>query len=103
MVTGVSSIDLAILVVAADDGIMPQTKEHFEILKILNVKKGIIVINKIDLVEKDWLNLVESEIKELTKNSFLENQPIYKVSAFNNVGIDKLKEYILNISIRFII
>lgn len=99
MVVGVSSIDLAILVIAADDGIMPQTKEHFEILKILNVDRGIVVINKIDLVDQDWLDLVELEIKELVKNSFLENQPVYKISAFNNIGIDELKEYILNISI----
>ena len=99
MVVGVSSIDLAILVIAADDGIMPQTKEHFEILKILNVDRGIVVINKIDLVDQDWLDLVELEIKELVKNSFLENQPVYKISAFNNIGVDELKEYILNISI----
>jgi len=99
MVTGVSSIDLAILVIAADDGIMPQTKEHFEILKILNVKKGFVVINKIDLVDQDWLDLVESEIKDLVKKSFLDDQPVYKVSAFKNIGINKLKEDMLNVSI----
>ena len=99
MVVGVSSIDLAILVIAADDGIMPQTKEHFEILKILNVDRGIVVINKTDLVDQDWLDLVELEIKELVKDSFLENQPVYKISAFKNIGVDELKEYILNISI----
>ena len=58
MVAGVCSIDFSILVIAADDGIMPQTIEHFEILKILNLSSGIIVINKIDLVDKEWLQLV---------------------------------------------
>ena len=95
MVTGVSSIDFAILVIAADDGVMPQTKEHFEILKILNVKKGIILINKIDLVENDWINLVVSDIEDLVKGSFLEGQPVFKVSAMKNRGIEELRNFIL--------
>ena len=96
MVTGVSSIDFAVLVIAADDGVMPQTKEHFEILKILNVKKGIILINKIDLVKDDWVDLVISDIQDLVKGSFLENQPIFKISAIQNIGINKLKKFILD-------
>ena len=91
MVTGVSSIDFAVLVIAADDGVMPQTREHFEILKILNVKKGIILINKIDLVKDDWVDLVLSDIQDLVEGSFLENQPIFKISAIQNIGINKLK------------
>ena len=98
MVAGVSAIDSAILVIAADDGIMPQTKEHFEILKLLGLNSGIIVINKIDIVDKEWLNLVELEIKEFVKDTFLYKANIIKVSALLNQGIDELKEEIMNIS-----
>ena len=98
MVTGVAYIDMAILVIAADDGVMPQTKEHFEILKILNIQNGFIIINKIDLVEKDWLSLIESDIKELVRDSFLEGQKIFKISTVKNVGVDDLKENILKLN-----
>ena len=76
MVAGVCSIDYALLVIAADDGIMPQTIEHFEILKLLNLNSGIIVINKIDLVDKEWLDLIELEIEELVKDTFLSEAKI---------------------------
>ena len=96
MLAGINSIDYALLVIAADDGIMPQTVEHFEILKLLNIKKGSIIINKIDLVENDWLDLVESEIVKFTKDSFLENSIIHKVSTKTNEGIENLKNYLIN-------
>ena len=96
MLAGINSIDYALLVIAADDGIMPQTIEHFEILKLLNIKKGSIIVNKIDLVENDWLELVESEIVKFTKDSFLENSIIHKVSTKTNKGIEKLKNYLSN-------
>ena len=95
MVAGVSSIDFALLLIAADDGIMPQTIEHFEILKLLNINDGAIVISKIDLVEKDWLELVENDIIDLVDNSFLSKKKIYKVSTINNEGIDDLKDDLL--------
>ena len=88
MMAGVSGIDAALLVVAADDGVMPQTREHFEILKLLDIKVGAIAINKVDLTDADWLELVELDIQELVEGSFLENSPIHKVSALNNIGID---------------
>ena len=91
MMAGVSGIDAALLVVAADDGVMPQTREHFEILKLLDIKVGAVAINKVDLVDDDWLELVELDIQELVEGSFLENSPIYKVSALNNIGIHELK------------
>ena len=91
MMAGVSGIDAALLVVAADDGVMPQTREHFEILKLLDIKVGAVAINKVDLVDDDWLELVELDIQELVEGSFLENSSIYKVSALNNIGIDELK------------
>ena len=98
MVSGVNSIDSAILVIAADDGIMPQTKEHFDILKILNINSGVVVINKIDLVDSEWLDLVFNETKTFLKDSFLENAKIIKVSTIDDVGINELKEEIINLS-----
>tara|TARA_B000000532_G_scaffold35435_2_gene24976 strand:- start:1796 stop:3646 length:1851 start_codon:yes stop_codon:yes gene_type:complete len=98
MVSGVNAIDCAILVIAADDGIMPQTKEHFNILKILKINSGIIIINKIDLVDSEWLELIISEIKTFVKNSFLENAKIIKVSTLLNIGIEDLKNEIIHLS-----
>lgn len=94
MAAGVSTIDMVLLVIAADDGIMPQTQEHFEILQLLGVQKGIIVVTKIDLVEDDWLELVIEEIKDLAKGTFLANAPIFKVSNSSNEGIPELKNQI---------
>tara|TARA_B100000029_G_C17568126_1_gene955717 strand:+ start:535 stop:2403 length:1869 start_codon:yes stop_codon:yes gene_type:complete len=95
MVSGVNSIDFAILIVAADDGIMPQTYEHLEILQLLNVKSGMIVINKVDLIEdSEMLDLVEIEINEFVKNTFLENSKVLKTSVKTGLGIDLLKEEI---------
>ena len=75
MMAGVSAVDVALLVVAADDGVMPQTREHFEILNLLDIPLGIVAINKIDLADKDWLELVELEIGELLHGSFMEDAP----------------------------
>ena len=89
MVAGVNSIDIGLLVVSADDGIMPQTKEHFDILSYLKIPYGIVALNKIDLVDdEDWLNLIEHDIRRLLKNSFMENAPIIRVSTKNNFGIE---------------
>ena len=97
VVSGVSSINFAILVIAADDGAMPQTYEHLEILELLNIKSGLIVINKIDLVDSELLEMVELEINEFKKNTFLENCTIIKTSTKTGLGIDKLKNEILNL------
>lgn len=98
MVAGVSSIDSVILVIAADDGIMPQTKEHFQILKLLGLSSGIIVINKIDLVDEEWLSLIELEIKDFVKDTFLDGSKIIKVSTILNRGINQLEKEIISIS-----
>lgn len=87
---GVSSIDVVLLVIAADEGIMPQTKEHFEILQLLNVKKGIIVLTKTDLVDEEWLYLVKEEIMEQFKGTFLEKAPIHQVSSKTGAGLKEL-------------
>ncbi len=91
MLAGASTIDFVLFVVAADDGIMPQTIEHFEILKLLQIKRGVIVVTKIDLVDNQHLDLVIDEIKNLTKDSFLQDAPIIPVSNLSGNGIDTLK------------
>ena len=97
MMVGVSAVDLALLVVAADDGVMPQTREHFEILNLLDIPLGIVAINKIDLADKDWLELVELDIGELLQGSFMEDAPILKVSAETGDGVDQLKTTLLDL------
>jgi selenocysteine-specific elongation factor len=93
MLSGASGIDLALLVVAADDSIKPQTREHFEILKLLQLRLGVIAITKCDLVDdpENWLPLVEEEIRELVRGSFLADAPIVQTSSKSNLGIDQLK------------
>lgn len=98
MMAGASGIDGAILVIAVDDGIMPQTKEHFEILNLLGIKKVVVALNKIDLVDEEWIELVELEIHELLTNANLEDFSIIKVSAISNIGIDKLKNSVIELS-----
>ncbi|QZY57068.1 selenocysteine-specific translation elongation factor [Crassaminicella profunda] len=94
MLAGIGGIDIVLLVIAADEGVMPQTQEHLDILSILEVKKGIIVLTKTDLVEQEWLDLVGEEIRESVKETFLEKAPIVSVSALEGKGLDKLTELI---------
>ena len=96
MLSGVQSIDLGLLVIAADDGIMPQTKDHFNILKLLNVSNIIILINKIDLVDSDMLELVKLEISDLLIDSKYENADILEISTIKKIGIKRLKEKLEN-------
>ena len=97
MMAGVSAVDVALLVVAADDGVMPQTREHFEILNLLDIPLGIVAINKIDLADKDWLELVELDIGELLQGSFMEDAPILRVSAETGDGVTQLKTTLLDL------
>lgn len=90
MVAGVVGMDLVMLVIAADEGIMPQTREHMDILGLLGIEKSIIVLNKCDLVEEDWLELVKEEIQEELEGTFLENAPIVEISAATGQGIPNL-------------
>ncbi|MDK2919232.1 MAG: selenocysteine-specific elongation factor [Candidatus Petromonas sp.] len=98
MLAGASGIDLVILVIAADEGVMPQTQEHLDILSILEVKKGIIVLTKCDLVDEEWIELVIEDVKSKTRETFLENAPIVKVSALEGKGIDELKDLIVDLT-----
>ena len=94
MVAGVVGMDLVLLVVAADEGIMPQTRELMDILGLLGIKKSILVINKCDLVDEEWLELVEEEIQEELEGTFLEGAPVVKVSAATGQGLDELTDTI---------
>jgi selenocysteine-specific elongation factor len=90
MVAGASGMDLVALVVAADEGVMPQTREHLEICQLLQVKQGLVVLTKIDLAEEDWLELVEEEVREAIKGTFLEGAPIVRFSAVTGQGKEEL-------------
>lgn len=94
MLAGIGGIDLVLLVVAADEGVMPQTVEHFEILKMLDIKKGIVVITKSDLVDSEWLELVKEDIKDIIKGTFLEGASIIDVSSHTGDNIETLKSLI---------
>jgi selenocysteine-specific elongation factor len=91
MLAGASGLDLAMLVVAADDSVMPQTREHLEILRLLGLSGGLVVLTKCDLAEPSWVGLVEDEVRELVRGSFLENAAIVRTSAATGQGIDDLK------------
>jgi len=92
MLAGAGGIDLAMLVVAADDGFMPQTVEHLDILTLLGVKDGLVVITKADTVDPEWLEMMQEEIHQQVEGSFLEGKPIMTVSAFTGQGIPELKD-----------
>ncbi len=100
MVAGVSTINMALLVIAADDGVMPQTREHLDILSLLGLQEGLVAITKIDLVDADLLQLLQQELKEFLKGSFLENAPVYKVSSLTGEGIDELRRGIIEMTRR---
>src|SRR5436309_3078947 len=91
MLAGATGIDLALLVVAADDSVMPQTREHLEILKLLGLRHGLIAITKADLVDDTTREVVELEVREQVKGSFLAEVPIIATSAHSGAGLDELK------------
>ncbi len=94
MVTGVVGMDMVMLVIAADEGVMPQTKEHIAILSLLNVKKSIVVLNKCDLVDEEWLELMKEEVKAELEGTLFSEAPMVSLSAKTAVGIDELKKVI---------
>lgn len=95
MLAGVAGIDLFLLVVAADDGVMPQTREHLAICHLLDIKQGIVAITRCDTVEEEYIELVTEEVKELVAGTFLEESPVIPVSSITGFGLDKLKSTIL--------
>lgn len=98
MLAGVHGIDAVALVIAADEGVMPQTREHFDICRLLDVKQGLVVITKTDLVEEELLSLVRAEAEELVAGSFLEGTPTAFVSARTGHGLDELREVLRQIA-----
>lgn len=91
MVAGVAGIDLVLLVIAADEGVMPQTKEHLDILELLGIEHGLIVLTKVDTVDQEFLELVEEQVREETAGTFLADSPILHVNSISGQGIDQLK------------
>src|SRR5439155_8479016 len=91
MLAGVGGIDLVLLVVAADESIKPQTREHLDICKLIDVRKGMVVITKSDLVEREILELVKLEVQDFVAGSFLEGAPIVAVSARTGEGLNALR------------
>ncbi len=92
MLAGASGLDLALLIVAADDSVMPQTREHLEILRLLGLAGGVIALTKCDLADASWLDLVEEEVKALVRGTFLENAVIVRTSPVTGQGLEKIKE-----------
>ena len=95
MLSGATGMDVAMLVVAGDDSVKQQTVEHLDILRMLNLPAGVIALTKCDLVEDDWLEMVEEEIRSRVAGSFLENAAIVRCSSKTGQGIDELKAAII--------
>lgn len=100
MLAGAGGIDLVLLVIAADEGIMPQSREHLAICNLLKIKSGIIALTKADLVEKDWLGLVTDEVRGFVKGTFLEQAEIVPVSSKTGYNLDLLKEKIRDAALK---
>ncbi len=98
MLAGVGGIDIVMLVIAADEGIMPQTREHLAICDLLHVKKGLIALTKMDAVEKDWLTLVQDEVRDFVKGTFLEKAPIVPVSSKTGENLQNLVQELSKLS-----
>jgi selenocysteine-specific elongation factor len=96
MLAGASGIDLVLLIIAADEGVMPQTREHFDICRLLGVKNGLIVLTKSDLIDDEMLDLVRLEAAELVDGSFLAAASVIAVSSKTGEGIDELKRGIID-------
>lgn len=98
MVAGAANIDIAILVVAGDDGVMPQTREHLDILRLLGVQHGVIAITRCDLIDAEMRELVAEELRELVADTFLEQAPIIAVSGLTGEGIEELKQALCQVA-----
>ncbi|MEA3231252.1 MAG: selenocysteine-specific translation elongation factor, partial [Thermodesulfobacteriota bacterium] len=90
MVAGATGIDIVMMVVAADEGIMPQTREHMEICALLGIGHGLVAMTKIDMVDEEWLELVRDDIEQFMQGTFLENAPVVPVSSQTGEGISEL-------------
>ena len=91
MVAGATGIDLVALIIAADESVMPQTREHLDICKLLGVKHGIVVLTKIDMVDEEWLDLATDDVRAFLKGSFLEDAPMVRVSSSTGEGLPEFE------------
>lgn len=98
MLSGVVTVDAVLFVVAADDGFMPQSEEHFEILKLLGVKRGLVALTKIDAVDPEWVELIEDDVRQRLLGSFLEDAPIFRVDSLSGKGVEEVKKAILDLA-----
>jgi selenocysteine-specific elongation factor len=98
MLAGAGGVDLAMLVVAADESVMPQTREHFQICRLLQIPAGIVVLTKADLADRDTIELAKLEVRELTAGSFLADAPLVVVSARTGLGLDELRKTLVNLA-----
>ena len=98
MLAGASTVDLVLLVVAADDGVMPQTREHFEICRLMGIKKGLVAINKADLVDDEWIEMVKLDVSEMVRGTFLDGAPMMPVSAITGRGVTELRQAIVELA-----
>lgn len=99
MLAGAHGIDLVMLVIAADESVMPQTREHLDICQLLHIPTGLIVLTKIDMVDTEWLELVQSEVETFVQGTFLEGKPVIAVSTRTGDGIDELKQALEQIAL----
>ena len=98
MLAGVGGIDLVILVIAADEGVMPQTREHLHICELLGVRRGLVALTKKDLVDPEWLDLVQEEVRTFLGGTFLQEAPILPVSALSGEGLSELRDALASLS-----
>jgi selenocysteine-specific elongation factor len=98
MLAGAGGVDLALLVVAADESVMPQTREHFEICRLLKIPAGVVALTKSDLADADTIELARMEVRELTAGSFLKDAPVVVVSSRTGTGLDELRRALVDVS-----
>jgi selenocysteine-specific elongation factor len=98
MVAGAAGIDLVVMVIAADEGVMPQTREHLEICTLLGIRKGFVALTKIDMVDEEWLTLVREDVREFLRGTFLEDAPVVPVSSLTEAGFPELIETIARVA-----
>lgn len=100
MLAGATGVDLVLLVIAADEGVMPQTREHLDILSLLGLERGLIAVTKSDLVDRDWLDLIIDEVRGLLGGTFLEGAPVVPVSSVTRQGLSELTEAVAGVVAR---
>jgi selenocysteine-specific elongation factor len=98
MVAGAAGIDLVVLVIAADEGVMPQTREHLQICHLLGIRKGLVALTKIDMVDQEWLTLIGEDLREFLQGTFLDGAPVVPVSSLTGAGFSELTETIARVA-----